>query len=200
MCLRASYANWDFRRGCVFLSKNEGLKNVIRAFFITKPWYSLKLFNNLLVQIQQWKHQNIGEINSKLTVKTLEWCHWRLPGVFIVKLVFPLLTLNKKIPAGYFSSTHQTKQAQEIKLMLLRQTKRKLKNTKSKSKIIYYLIHFSLIANQNAVIIDFLQTTDKFEKTKLTMFRFTAWRYFINKKNISLFPKTWKQWVGVQQG
>ena len=57
--------------------------------------------------------------------------------------------------------------------MLLRQTKRKLKNTELKSKI-SYLIHFSLLANQNAVIIDFLQTTDKFENIKLTMFRFTA--------------------------
>ena len=48
------------------------------------------------------------EICSKLTIKTPERGHWRRSGVFIVKfehislfiLVFPLLTLSKKMPAG----------------------------------------------------------------------------------------------------
>ena len=43
------------------------------------------------------------EICSKLTIKTLEWLHWRHSGVFIVNfehmsdlvLVFLLLTLNR---------------------------------------------------------------------------------------------------------
>ena len=47
------------------------------------------------------------EIFSKLTIKIPEWHHWRFSGVFIVTikqilhivLEFPLLTLNKKMPA-----------------------------------------------------------------------------------------------------
>ena len=51
---------------------------------------------------------------------------------------------------------------------------KKLENEKSKSKISYYLIQFSLSANKNAAFIDFLRTTDKFANIMLTMFRFTA--------------------------
>ena len=48
------------------------------------------------------------EICSKLTIKTRERCHWRRSGVLIVNfehisllvLVFLLLTLNIKLPAG----------------------------------------------------------------------------------------------------
>ena len=48
------------------------------------------------------------EICSMLTINTPEQDHWRRSGVFIVNfeqnshiiLVFPLLTLNKKMPAG----------------------------------------------------------------------------------------------------
>ena len=48
------------------------------------------------------------EICSKLTIKTLERHHWRCSDLFIVNfeqishiiLVFPLLTLDKKILAG----------------------------------------------------------------------------------------------------
>ena len=48
------------------------------------------------------------EICLKITIKTIERHHWRCSGLFIVNfeqishiiLVFPLLTLDKKILAG----------------------------------------------------------------------------------------------------
>ena len=50
------------------------------------------------------------EMCSKLTIKTLERSHWRRSGVFTVNfehishlaLVFPLLTLSRKMPVGFY--------------------------------------------------------------------------------------------------
>ena len=57
--------------------------------------------------------RTICEYFSKLTVKTTEWCQRRRSGAFIVNvehiwniaLVFPLLTLNKYMPAGIIANT-----------------------------------------------------------------------------------------------
>ena len=56
-----------------------------------------------LFQINDGNTREMREIPSKLAIKTPEWRHWRLSGVFIVNLeqifhiflVFPLFTLNK---------------------------------------------------------------------------------------------------------
>ena len=58
---------------------------------------------NLLVQSQQWKHQNDMWNLWKVNKKTAEQRHWRRSDVFIVNFeqishilqVFLLLTLNK---------------------------------------------------------------------------------------------------------
>ena len=60
------------------------------------------------------KNPTVCNTCSKLTTNTLRWCQWCLCGVFIVNfeqvlhiiLVFPLLTLNKKMP--YVNFSHQT--------------------------------------------------------------------------------------------
>ena len=62
-----------------------------------------------LVQSQLWKHQDNVWNLFKLTIKTPERRQWRRYGVFIVNveqishivLVFPLLTLNKQMLAGW---------------------------------------------------------------------------------------------------
>ena len=38
----------------------------------------------LLVQNQQWKHQTMYGIFSKLTINTPEWSHWRRSGIFVL--------------------------------------------------------------------------------------------------------------------
>ena len=64
-----------------------------------------------LLEVNYGNIRTIGEICSKLTIKTLEQNQWRRPGVFIVNfeqlshivLVFPWLTLRKQMP-GEFTS------------------------------------------------------------------------------------------------
>ena len=66
-----------------------------------KTW--LLLANIYLFKINYRNTRKRCKICSKLTIKTLERCHWRRFGSFIVNfehilhllLVFPLLTLNK---------------------------------------------------------------------------------------------------------
>ena len=62
----------------------------------------------MLVQSQQWNHQNNIRNLFKVTIKTQEWCQWRRFGVNIVKfeqmsyifVLFPLLTLSKSVILG----------------------------------------------------------------------------------------------------
>ena len=86
--------------------------------YIIKPIFPVNLIHWFVPQISfpvgiylfKVNNENTGtmcEICSKLTIKTPEQCHWSCSAVFIVNfeqisrivLVFPLLTLNKWIPA-----------------------------------------------------------------------------------------------------
>ena len=65
--------------------------------------------NIYLLKVNNRNNEKRCEICSNLTIKTSERSQWRLCGVFIVNsehnshlfLLFPLLTLNKLILAGY---------------------------------------------------------------------------------------------------
>ena len=72
-------------------------------------FFALQMLNNIsAADIYFFKVSNVNtrtmcKICSKLTIKTLEWRHWRRSGIFIVifeqishiALVFLLLTLGK---------------------------------------------------------------------------------------------------------
>ena len=72
----------------------------VKSFFFLASTYFFKINNG--------NTKAMSEIGSKLTIKTLKQCQWRSCGVFIINfekishiaLVFPLLTLCKKMSAG----------------------------------------------------------------------------------------------------
>ena len=79
--------------------------------YLTLVWTKVVSLHSryFLVQSQLWKHQDNVWNLFKLTTKTPERRQWRRYGVFIVNveqishivLVFPLLTLNKQMLAGW---------------------------------------------------------------------------------------------------
>ena len=85
----------------LFLKPNRS--NTLRKSFLLKKSSPTGIY---LLQVNKRNTITTCKISSKLTIKTPEQRHWRLSGVFIVNfeqmlrdvLVFPLLTLNKKMP------------------------------------------------------------------------------------------------------
>ena len=64
--------------------KMLGPKTFRKNFAMLQKKYKRLPSRHLLVQIQQWKHQERCEMCSKLRIETPEQCHWHCSGVFIV--------------------------------------------------------------------------------------------------------------------
>ena len=81
----------------------KGLKFPLRLIALSYSTLICMSNHHLLVQSQQLKHQHNVWNLFKLTIVTLERCHWGCSGVFVVNfehvshnvLMFPWLILNK---------------------------------------------------------------------------------------------------------
>ena len=90
-----------------FVRTHENLQEVIReAFFVqlAVSWYCFRInpSRHLIVQVNNGNTRTMCEVCSKLTIKTLERRHWH------ALLLFPLLTLDKYMPAGNWNFHHET--------------------------------------------------------------------------------------------
>ena len=107
-----STGNWEF--GHTYW-RNSLMGNFVRCS-ITFCYSNFMIIDmshrwHYLFKVNNKNTRKRCEICSKLTIKTPERCHWYHSGVFIVNfeqishtsLIFPLLTLNKLIPAWVIS-------------------------------------------------------------------------------------------------